>query len=91
VVVAVLAGSVAAASLVWTLADAIMGVMAVINLVAVALLSGLVFRLLRDYSNQRREGLDPVFTRALLPDVRGIECWEDADSVTGPIHVVRRR
>ncbi|MDN3311456.1 alanine/glycine:cation symporter family protein [Microbacterium oryzae] len=91
VVVAVLAGSVAAASLVWTLADAIMGVMAVINLVAVALLSGLVFRLLRDYSNQRREGLDPVFTRALLPDVRGIECWEDAESVTGPIHVVRRR
>lgn len=91
VVVAVLAGSVAAASLVWTLADAIMGVMAVINLVAVALLSGLVFRLLRDYSNQRRKGLDPVFTRALLPDVRGIECWEDTESVTGPIDVVRRR
>ncbi|GAA4187472.1 alanine/glycine:cation symporter family protein [Microbacterium oryzae] len=91
VVVAVLAGSVAAPSLVWTLADAIMGVMAVINLVAVALLSGLVFRLLRDYSNQRREGLDPVFTRALLPDVRGIECWEDTESVTGPIDVVRRR
>ncbi|MDI6942476.1 MULTISPECIES: alanine/glycine:cation symporter family protein [Microbacterium] len=91
VVLAVLAGSVAAASFVWTLADAIMGVMAVINLVAVALLSGLVFRLLKDYSQQRRAGADPVFTRDLMPDVQGIECWENAESVTGPIRVVGRR
>ncbi|WP_221585718.1 sodium:alanine symporter family protein [Microbacterium sp. G2-8] len=91
VVLAVLAGSVVSASLVWTTADAVMGVMAVINLVAVALLSGLVFRLLKDYTQQRREGLDPVFTRALMPDVTGISCWEDADSVTGPIDLPTRR
>lgn len=92
VVLAVLAGSVASAGVVWSAADAVMGLMAIINLVAVALLSGLVFRLLRDYMRQRREGLDPVFTRDLMPDVEGITCWEDAATVTGPIdQIVRRR
>ncbi|MER7798068.1 alanine/glycine:cation symporter family protein [Microbacterium sp. NPDC096154] len=91
VVLAVLAGSVASAAVVWNAADAVMGVMALINLVAVALLSGLVFRLLRDYTRQRRDGLDPVFTRDLMPDVKGIACWEDADTVTGPIDLSTRR
>lgn len=91
VVLAVLAGSVASAAVVWNAADAVMGIMAIINLIALALLSGLVFRLLKDYTRQRRDGLDPVFTRDLLPDVKGITCWEDSLSVTGPLDVVTRR
>ena len=87
VVIAILAGSVASSDLVWNSADGIMGLMALVNLVAIGLLSGIAFRLLRDYTRQRREGLNPVFTRALLPDVSGIECWEDELSVTGPIDV----
>ena len=87
VVGAVLAGSVGGADLIWNFADGVMGLMALTNLIAIALLSGIAFRLLKDYTSQRREGRDPVFTRALLPDVTGIECWEDEFSVTGPPHV----
>ncbi|GAA1614205.1 alanine/glycine:cation symporter family protein [Leucobacter chromiireducens] len=86
-VVAIFVGAVASADLIWNTADAIMGVMALVNLVAIALLSGLVFRLMRDYAAQRREGRDPVFTRDRLPNVAGISCWEDELSVTGTIPV----
>lgn len=85
VVVAVLIGSVAGADLIWNFADGVMGLMALTNLIAIGLLSGIAFRLLKDYTKQRREGRDPIFTRDLLPDVAGIECWEDELSVTGPI------
>ena len=87
VVVAILAGSVASADLIWNTADALMGLMALVNLVAIALLSPVAFRLLKDYSAQRKTGRDPVFTRDRMPDVHGIECWEDELSVTGPIEV----
>jgi alanine or glycine:cation symporter, AGCS family len=82
-VLAVLGGSVASADLVWNTADGVMGLMALVNLVAIGLLSGLVWKLLADYRAQRRDGIDPVFTRDRLPGVEGIECWEDARSVTG--------
>ncbi len=89
VVAAVFAGSVLDSALIWHTADGIMGLMALVNLVAIALLSGIAFRLLRDYSRQRRAGHDPVFTRDLLPDVGGVQCWQDARSVTGEVPAVR--
>ncbi len=87
VVVAVLAGSVVGADLIWNFADGVMGLMALTNLIAIGLLSGTAFRLLKDYTSQRREGRDPVFTRSIFPDVTGIECWEDELTVRGPIHI----
>ncbi len=89
VVAAIFAGAVLASDVVWNTADALMGVMALVNLVAIALLSRTAFRLLRDYTQQRREGRDPVFTRDLLPDVDGIACWEDEQSVTGRVALAR--
>ncbi|AEG44689.1 amino acid carrier protein [Isoptericola variabilis 225] len=89
VVLAILAGSVLSSDIVWNTADGIMGVMALVNLVAIALLSGLVWRLLADYRAQKAAGRDPVFTRAQLPDVDGVECWEDEHSVTGVAPAVR--
>ncbi|MBL3700132.1 alanine/glycine:cation symporter family protein [Leucobacter luti] len=86
-VLAIFVGAIASADLIWNTADAIMGVMALVNLIAIGLLSGLAFRLMRDYAAQRRAGRDPVFTRALMPDVSGISCWEDEQSVTGRIPV----
>ncbi|MCR2794051.1 alanine:cation symporter family protein [Microbacterium sp. zg.Y625] len=88
VVLVVFLGSIASADLIWNTADGIMGIMALVNLVAIALLSGLAFRLLRDYTQQRRAGRDPVFTRDRLPGVTGISCWEDEHTVTGVIPVV---
>ena len=84
-VVVIFIGSIASADIIWNTADGIMGIMALLNLIAIGLLSGIVFKLLRDYSQQRKSGLDPVFTRDMLPGVSGIQCWEDALSVTGPI------
>ncbi|WP_406247223.1 alanine/glycine:cation symporter family protein [Microbacterium sp. M] len=92
VVVVIFVGSIASADLIWNTADGIMGLMALVNLVAIALLSGVAFKLLKDYSQQRKAGLDPVFTRARMPEVTGIQCWEDELSVTGPIDLpVKRR
>lgn len=91
VVAVIFLGSIASADLVWSTADGVMGLMALVNLVAIALLSGVAFKLLRDYSEQRRAGLDPVFTRARLPEVTGIHCWEDELSVTGPIDLSASR
>lgn len=88
VLAAVFLGSIAGADLIWNIADGIMGLMALINLVAITLLSPIAMRLIKDYTRQRRAGRDPVFTRDLLPDVQGIECWEDELSVTGSIGII---
>lgn len=91
VIVAVLVGSVVTADLVWNFADGVMGLMALINLIAIALLSPIAIRLLKDYTAQRRAGRDPVFTRDRMPDVTGIECWEDELTVTGPLDISLER
>ncbi|SFP41455.1 alanine or glycine:cation symporter, AGCS family [Amycolatopsis arida] len=69
-------GAVASLDVVWSVADVTMGVMAVVNMVAIAPLGALTLRLLKDYQEQRRQGLDPVFTRDRMPDLRGVQCWE---------------
>ncbi|GMM96277.1 MULTISPECIES: sodium:alanine symporter family protein [unclassified Microbacterium] len=89
-IAAVLIGALLSADVVWTFADGAMGFMALVNLVAIGLLSGIAFALLRDYTQQRREGKDPVFTRDRLPGVANIEMWEDELSVTGPIDLTTR-
>ncbi|MDS1270818.1 alanine/glycine:cation symporter family protein [Lipingzhangella sp. LS1_29] len=72
-------GSVVDVQIVWSLADTTMGVMALVNLLGIAPLAWMVALLLRDYQDQRRQGIDPVFTRDRLPQLRGeIECWEPA-------------
>ncbi|AMB58095.1 alanine/glycine:cation symporter family protein [Microterricola viridarii] len=88
-VLVILLGSVASADLVWNTADGIMGLMAMVNLIAIMLLSGVAFRLLKDYTAQRRAGHDPVFTQSRMPDLDGVECWVDVQSVTGTIPVLR--
>ncbi|WP_396668575.1 alanine/glycine:cation symporter family protein [Microbacterium sp. R86528] len=90
-IVSVFAGALISAGVVWTFADGVMGFMALTNLVAIALLSGVAFKLLKDYSQQRRAGLDPVFTSDRLPEVKGVEVWEDALSVTGPIDLPTKK
>ncbi|AWB85941.1 alanine/glycine:cation symporter family protein [Mycetocola zhujimingii] len=88
-VAAVLVGSVLTADLVWNTADGLMGVMALVNLTAIGLLGGVAFKLLKDYSDQRRDGFDPVFTRERLPELKNVECWQDQLSVTGPMPIIK--
>jgi len=54
-------GSLQTVTTVFNTADASMGLMATINLVAIVLLSGTVVKLTRDYFRQRGEGAEPRF------------------------------
>lgn len=61
-------GSVASLPLVWDLADSSAGLMAIINLIAILLLSRHACAAWRDYRAQRRRGVQaPVFDRHTLP------------------------
>ncbi|WP_344629288.1 alanine/glycine:cation symporter family protein [Streptomyces glaucosporus] len=82
VLAATFLGALGSVSVVWNLADVTMGVMALVNLLAILPLSVIAFRLLDDYLAQRRTGLNPVFTRDRLPDLTGVECWEPATAGT---------
>ncbi|MFW5415742.1 alanine:cation symporter family protein [Nocardiopsis sp. CNT-189] len=76
--VATFLGAIGKVDVVWSLADTTMGLMAMVNLLAIAPLGGIALLLLKDYVEQRRQGLDPVFTRDRLPQLRNVECWEPA-------------
>lgn len=54
-------GSLQTVDTVFNTADASMGLMATINLIAIVLLSGTVVKLTRDYFKQRSEGTEPRF------------------------------
>ncbi|CZF80091.1 Amino-acid carrier protein AlsT [Grimontia celer] len=63
----VVIGAVVDLPTVWAFADLSMGMMALINLVAILALSGIVFALLKDYETQRKEGKKPTFDRTKFP------------------------
>lgn len=57
--------------------DIVMGLMTILNLIAILLLSRYAFRLLRHYEQQKRQGKDPEFHRTDLPEITDkLECWE---------------
>ncbi|WP_255435658.1 sodium:alanine symporter family protein [Paracoccus sp. S1E-3] len=62
-------GAVQAVQTVFDFADASMGLMATINLVAIVLLSGTVVILTRDYLSQRKAGIEPRFHIDKHPDI----------------------
>ena len=74
----VLFGSIAKVQLVWDLADVFMGIMAVINLVAIALLGKYAFIALKDYSAQKKAGIkEPVFNASNIEGLENVECWKE--------------
>ena len=78
VLAALLVGSLVPLTTLWYLALLSLGVMAIINMIALVPLSEVVFRLLRDYSRQLRNGLDPQFTLAKMPDLEKVTAWGPA-------------
>lgn len=56
---------------VFNAADASMGLMATVNLIAIVLLSGTVAKLTRDYRAQRKAGKEPLFHAADYPELSG--------------------
>lgn len=71
-------GSVAKVQLVWDLADLFMGLMVIVNLIAILLLAKIAFAALQDYKRQKRAGKDPVFYKDSIKGVDNIECWENS-------------
>ncbi|WP_462158163.1 alanine/glycine:cation symporter family protein [Pseudoalteromonas sp. GB56] len=63
----VMFGSLGELKLVWTLADISMGLMAIVNVVALFMLSGVVIWLTKDYRQQRKQGLVPTFDKSQHP------------------------
>jgi AGCS family alanine or glycine:cation symporter len=62
-------GAVQSIQTVFNFADASMGLMATINLIAIILLSNIVVKLTRDYFAQRKAGKDPRFDAHAIPEV----------------------
>ena len=62
-------GSLQAVATVFNTADASMGLMATINLIAILALSGTVVKLTKDYFEQRKAGKEPVFHAADYPEL----------------------
>ncbi len=74
VLVMVVWGALQAVATVFDLADASMGLMATINLLAILALSGTVVALTRNYFDQRRAGLTPKFRAADHPAIsKGVD------------------
>lgn len=69
---AVFLGAQADFSLVWNLADVTMGLMAIVNIIAIFLLGKVALKVLQNYEKQRKEGRNPVF-------------YEDEVGLTGTI------
>ncbi|MFY8272530.1 alanine/glycine:cation symporter family protein [Pseudoalteromonas sp. SSDWG2] len=60
----VMFGSLGELKLVWTLADISMGLMAIVNVVALFMLSSVVIWLTKDYQTQRKQGVIPRFDKS---------------------------
>ncbi|MGE7838798.1 alanine/glycine:cation symporter family protein [Viridibacillus arvi] len=75
----VMFGSVAHVSLVWNLADLFMGLMAMLNIIIIILLGKVAFRVLDDFTKQRKQGKNPSFYAKSIPGLKNTECWEEED------------
>ncbi|PID25485.1 sodium:alanine symporter family protein [Sporosarcina sp. P7] len=77
VLVMVYFGAIAKVQVVWDMADLFMGLMAIINLIVILLLGKIAFKVLDDFTKQRKAGRNPVFKSASIPELKGAECWEE--------------
>lgn len=73
----VMFGAIAKVSVVWNMADLFMGIMAIINLIVILILGKVAFKVLDDFTVQRKKGLNPVFKAESIPGLKGAECWEE--------------
>lgn len=71
VLVMVIWGAMQSVATVFNAADASMGLMATINLIAIVALSGTVVKLTKDYFAQRKAGVNPTFHAADYSELKG--------------------
>ena len=79
----VMFGSLAKIQIVWDLADLFMGLMAIINLIAIVMLGKYAFIALKDYEKQKKSGIkDPVFDPSKIAGLENITSWNDEEEVS---------
>ena len=72
----VLFGAIVSMDMVWSLADVFMALMAVTNLIAIALLGKFAFKALEDYRKQKKAGIkEPVFKASSIPELKNVTEW----------------
>lgn len=76
-VVAVFGGALLDFTKIWTVADILMGLMAMVNLVSIVLLGNKAIAALKDYTKQRKAGKNPVF-RSSEVGIGDPEAWNEA-------------
>ena len=76
--VLVMFGALASLEIVWNLGDLCMALLTACNLIAILVLGKYAFKLLKDYQQQKKNGIkDPTFHRSQLPEIeKELECWE---------------
>lgn len=73
----VLAGGLVTLQTAWSMVDLAMGLMTIVNLIAIVWLCPKVVKLYENYQAQRQQGKEPEFHKSMMPeDVKDIECWE---------------
>ncbi len=76
-VAVIFAGALMKMNFAWTIADITMGCMTLINIPCCFMLSGQVFKALKDYEKQKKEGKDPHFHAADIGlDASGLSFWK---------------
>ncbi len=67
----VMFGAIASLDMAWNLADITMGFMTICNLIAISLLSKQAFLLLKDYLDQKKQGIkSPVYDKDRIPELK---------------------
>jgi len=74
----VMFGAIATLKLAWSMADLMMALMTLCNLIAITLLGKQAFRLLDDYRAQKKKGIrEPQFKKSSMPDIADkLEGWD---------------
>lgn len=76
VLIMVFVGSIAELDFVWTFADISMGLMAIVNLIAILILSKIAIEVLKDYETQKKNGIkDPVFKASSIDNLTNADEW----------------
>ena len=73
--IAIFLGAQADFSTVWNLADVLMGFMAIENILVIFLLGGIAFKVLDDYTKQKKQGIDHVF-KAKNVGLNNTDTWK---------------
>ncbi len=71
----VLVGAMNSMDVAWSLADITMGLEAIVNIIAILLLSRIAFDTLKDYETQKKQGKDPVFHESNI-GITNTDVWK---------------